>query len=247
MLLSTGKDMPFTIGQLVIHQPSIDELSFLGDRGFLIGARLLNIHKDLVRTEDNSSLSQMTNFEIFMMIMKNDNPSFRELKENGRWLLTLLFPEYQINYLPDRMLFIKPIEDGEMETGFLDKDNFEEFQNYIYEIFCLAKLFGAESGVYDPGNDRARALAEKFEAKRKMIAEQKAKEGKATPSIFENMLSVLSVGLHLSYDQLIRYTVFQLLSLYNRFISKLDYDSWFEIQLAGGTKDKQKPPESWLK
>ena len=192
--------------------------------------------------------------------MKNDNPSFRELKENGRWLLTLLFPEYQINYLSDRMLFIKPIEDGEMETGFLDKDNFEEleiwesiekelkdFQNYIYEIFCLAKLFGAESGVYDPGNDRARALAEKFEAKRKMIAEQKAKEGKTTPSIFENMLSILSVGLHLSYDQLIRYTVFQLLSLYNRFISKLDYDSWFEIQLAGGTKDKQKPPESWLK
>jgi hypothetical protein len=45
--LIAGTDIPIPECQLVIHQPSIKEIAFLGEEDFFIGIQCLCIHKTM--------------------------------------------------------------------------------------------------------------------------------------------------------------------------------------------------------
>ena len=47
MALITGIDIPIPECQLVLHQPSIKEIAYLGDTNFFIGAQTLALHKTM--------------------------------------------------------------------------------------------------------------------------------------------------------------------------------------------------------
>lgn len=71
LLLLSGTDIPFQQAQISIHQPTIKEISFIGEEAFFIGCELLNFSKDVLATEDKTNLEDKTNFEVFMSIMKD--------------------------------------------------------------------------------------------------------------------------------------------------------------------------------
>ena len=45
LLLLSGTDIPFQKAQISIHQPTIKEISFIGEEAFFIGCELLNFSK----------------------------------------------------------------------------------------------------------------------------------------------------------------------------------------------------------
>jgi hypothetical protein len=60
--LMCGTDIPVPECQLVIHQPSIREISLIGERNFFIGAQTLCISKNKLISEDKTGLENTTNF-----------------------------------------------------------------------------------------------------------------------------------------------------------------------------------------
>lgn len=244
-LLMSGADIPFQEGKLVVHQPRLKEISLLGDRDFLTGVEFLNFSKDRLQVKDKTVLENQSNFDILMTVMGNSEAELQYAKNCGIMLFTIMFPDYQIQFLPNRILFVKPvIGEEEFENGYIDQRNYEQFKEIVQSVFCLNELMSGQVGNYNPANDRAAMLVKKFEDRRKKIAELKP-DDEQEPSLFQRYVSILAVGEQKNINELMDYTVFQLLDEYNRYILKTDYDTWFSAKLAGA-KD-MKMPDNWMK
>ena len=57
LLLLSGKDIPFPIAQLTIHQPRIYEISYISEEKFWSGCQLIQFDKNLLEDEVKNSLS----------------------------------------------------------------------------------------------------------------------------------------------------------------------------------------------
>ena len=68
LALMTGTDIPVPSCQLTVHQPTIKEIGMIGEKDFFIGAQCLSIEKTMY-IQDESLLSNTSNFQIFMTIM----------------------------------------------------------------------------------------------------------------------------------------------------------------------------------
>ena len=78
LLSGTKNDIPFLEAQINIHQPTIREIAYVGEKEFFTGCGLLNFSKEeLLEKEDILNLQNSTNFEILMSIItdnKNATP-----------------------------------------------------------------------------------------------------------------------------------------------------------------------------
>ena len=73
--LMTGIDIPIPELQAVIHQPTIEEISMIGEQEFFLGAQVLNLNKTMY-VQDEMLLSETTNFQIFMTIMQSNEAAY---------------------------------------------------------------------------------------------------------------------------------------------------------------------------
>ena len=71
LTLISGVDIPFEEAHLIIHQPTLKEIAFIGENNFFIGCQLLNFSKKIISSasEDKVDLSDKSDFDIFMSIM----------------------------------------------------------------------------------------------------------------------------------------------------------------------------------
>ena len=88
-----GTDIPVLDCQLVLHQPRLEEISYIGERDFFSGVQTLCLHKTMF-IEDKILLMTTTNFQIFMMIMSEKEA--KEKKEAVIQVLTLVLPDYSV-------------------------------------------------------------------------------------------------------------------------------------------------------
>ena len=102
LALMTGVDIPIPEIGLVLHQPTIQEISRLGETDFFIGIQVLCINKTMY-IEDQALLDQTTNFQIFATIM--NEKQMADKKQNVLQTLMLLFPEYTIMVTPRSLVF----------------------------------------------------------------------------------------------------------------------------------------------
>jgi hypothetical protein len=51
-------------------------------------------------------------------------------------VLTLMFPDYKIGFLPMSIMLSRKTEEG-LESHLIDKDNFQSFKNIVSKMFCL--------------------------------------------------------------------------------------------------------------
>jgi hypothetical protein len=68
LLLMCGTDYPVPECQLIIHQPTIKEISLIGESDFFSGIQCLCVNKSMF-VKDESLLANTNNFQIFMTIM----------------------------------------------------------------------------------------------------------------------------------------------------------------------------------
>lgn len=228
-----GTDIPVPSCQLVLHQPTLEEISYIGERDFFSGAQTLCLHKSMF-IEDKILLMTTTNFQIFMMIMSEKEA--KDKKEAVKSVLTLLLPDYQILFTPNSLVFKK-----DEITILIDEENFEIFQEALRDIFCMNDG-PMDQQTFNPINDRAKQIADKIMKGRQKVAELK---GNSNVSVFTQYISMLTIGLHISMLELKKLTMFQLYDLVERFMLYINWDIDLRSRLAGAKPDEH--PENWMK
>ena len=192
----TGVDIPIPEFQLVIHQPSIKEISMMGERDFFIALQFLCLSKTAY-IKDEIILRQVTNFQIFMTVL-NDKEAVQQmnlkidLKECIIQLLTLLLGDYKIFFTPQSIILTKKLDEENTQTIIIDDSNFQVLQDVIKAVFCVNTNFLGDQGTFNPKGKKAQEIAEKIMRGRQRVAAQK---GDSNESVFIRYLSVLSIGM----------------------------------------------------
>lgn len=234
LALIAGSDIPIPECQLTLHQPTIKEISFMGEEDFFKGVQCLCLHKAMF-VEDKDALSNINNFQIFMTMMMDKETV--DKKNSVLQLLNILFPKYKVMITPRSLLF-----QGEGDSHMVDESNFEHMQEIIRVVFC-ANTGPMDQQAFNPANDQAREIAQKLMRGRQRVAAQK---GGSTQSAFSRYLSILTIGLNsMSLQDLVNLTMYQMYDLLERYMLYMNWDINIRTRLAGGKPDSQ--PEDWMK
>ena len=232
--LMCGIDFPIPECQLVIHQPSIREIAFIGERDFLVGAQTIGLNKSMF-VQDKTHLDEITNFQIFMTIMRN--PDTKEQKECVLKIFQLCFPTYKATLTPNSLLFLK-----DNNSIMVDNENFEFLREACRAIFCM-KDGPMDQQAFNPANKKAQEIAKKLMRGREIVAAQK---GNSNSSIFAQYISILTIGLNsMSLKDMTELTMFQLYDLIERYGLYTKWDLDIKQRLAGGKPDEK--PDNWMK
>ena len=234
LALMCGIDIPIPECQLVIHQPRIREIAYLGEQDFFTGVQTLCIDKKMM-IQDKALLDTTNNFQIFMTIMSEKETV--DKKEAVQQVCTLLFPDCKTIFTPRSMIL-----QGKSSMITIDENNFEPMQQMVTQICCLRSGPGDQQS-FNPANEKAAEIARKLMRGRQIVAEQK---GETNTSIFSQYLSTLTVGLHsMSLQDLMDLTMFQLYDLIERYMLYINWDMDIRSRLAGGKPDSK--PDNWMK
>ncbi len=234
LALMTGIDFPLDDCNLIIHQPTIKEISYIGETDFFMGVQLLSINKSMYESQD-INLSELTNFSLFMQIIYE--PSMKEQKERVNQVLQLFFPLYQIVMTPRAILF-----NHEGQSFMLDEGNFESFQKSLNQILCLNN---SGQQAFNPSGKKAQEIAQKLQKARERVAAQKKNEG-GSNSVFSQYLSVIVVGISsMSLKDVLELTLYQLYDIIERYSLYINWDLDIRSRLAGAKGEK--PIENWMK
>ena len=234
LALATGVDIPIPELQTTIHQPTIKEVSMLGEKDFFTGIQLLCIQKTMY-IEDETLLANTTNFQIFMTMM--NEKQIADKKESVIQTLSLLFPAAKIIFTPRSLI----INQGEVSST-IDEGNFNILQQILQDMFCLAKT---DQQTFNPGNKKAKEIADKLMKARQKVAAAKAKD-QGDGSMFGQYLSILTIGVgSMTLQNCIELTMYQLYDLVERYTLYMNWDLDIRSRLAGAKGDK--PVENWMK
>lgn len=235
--LLTGADIPFPEGRLVIHQPTIKEIGFIGENTFFLGCGFLSFSKDILNDRDKSRLEEIDDFNILMSIMmgKNIDINLKENVESAQQVLLLLFPNNDITFEAEQ------IKIGE---GFINKNNFVRFKQILKEMFQLSFKNDGVQKDYKPANSAAAAIAEKLKKRHEKLAQANGTDSNNI-QIFGRYMSIISTYQGISFLDLVQYTVFQLYDIFNRIQLKMAYDMAIQAKMAGAKDVKN--PEDWMK
>ena len=182
--LIAGTDLPVPECQLAIHQPTIRELSYIGEETFRIGAQYLCVNKNML-TEDESDLLNQSNFQIFMTIMAS--PEAKDKKDQVLELLKLLLPNHNCMLTPRSILC-----SSGGATFMIDDSNFEPFQEAISEVFCLRSGMNDQQ-TFNPQSEKAKEIAKKIAEDEKKTLQDVEKTAKDTfKKVFEAYVELLN-------------------------------------------------------
>ena len=234
LALMCGTDIPAPECQLIIHQPSILEISFIGDKDFFAGVQCLCLYKSMF-VQDKSLLSEINNFQIFMTIMNEEQA--KEKREATKKVLTLLFPNKKVLFTPKSLLF----QEENNDSIIVDEKNFEQLQEILRKVFCMQNA-PMDQQAFNPSGDKAKEIAKKLMRGRERIA---AEKGDQNVSVFSQYVSSLAVGLGMPIKDFTSLTMFQLYDQVERFMLWMNWDLDNKIRLAGGKPDDK--PENWMK
>lgn len=234
LALMTGVDIPIPECQLTLHQPTIKEISMIGEQTFFIAAQVLCVDK-MNYIEDEKALDIVNNFQIFMTIMTDS--STQDKKKDVLQTLHILFPQYKVMMTPRSLLF-----NLSNENIIIDESNFEDLQKVLKQVLCLSS---SQQDTFNPGNDAAKKIADKLMRARQRVAAQKNQDD-AQASMFAQYLSILTIGIgSMSLKDLSNLTMYQLYDLVERYTLYMNWDIDIRSRLAGGKPDST--PDNWMK
>lgn len=236
--LMVGIDMPVPELQLIFHAPTIKDIAYMGEKQYFMAVQYLCLEKEQL-VQDETLLLSMTNFQVLMKILEQTKD--KDKKSAIITLLKLIFPDFSAAITKNSIILTMDDNDG--PTILIDEQNFDIFQEVLREILCVNSLFQGENVIYNPGNDRAKEIANKLMRGRRKVAEQKA--GNGNQSVLVRYISILTVAQIITLEDCINCNMFQLFDLMDRYTKKTECDTDRQVKLAGGKTEKQ--VESWMK
>ena len=236
LLLLSKNDIPFIEGQVNIHQPTIKEISLIGEEDFHIACQFLALNKNQLSTSDKTLLGNQSDFDIIMSIIHM--PESKKYKQVLQSLFMLLFPGYELKF--QRFGFMLTNNETHHRV-IIDNQNFEPFKKNIIEMFALQDIVNAE---YNPADGIANKIAEKFRKRHQILSQQKGQSGEAKVAILSRYVSILAVGCQKDMNVLMDYTVYQLKDEFKRYQLKSNFDIYLKAKLAGA-KDLEEV-DNWM-
>ena len=234
LAMMCGIDIPIPQCELIIHQPRIKEIAYLGEKDFFTAVQTFCVNKNMF-LQDKALLEDTNNFQIFMTIMSEKETA--DKKEAVQQMIPLFFPQYKMSLTPRSLLL-----NGEGRFITIDENNFEFLQSAVSEICCL-RSSSSDQKTFNPADAKAAEIAKKLMRGRQIVAEQK---GENNASIFSQYLSTLTVGLNsMSLSDVMNLTIFQLYDLVERYMLYINWDMDIRSRLAGAKPDSK--PDNWMK
>ena len=239
----TGVDIPIPEIQTVVHQPTIKEISYMGELEFFSSAQTFCFNKDLLianNPEGKTGLEAMNNFQIFMTLMTDQSVKDVQKRQNDMIsFFALIFPDYTLNFLP-RGLWLNNLTINHNFS--IDENNFNIIQNIVKEICCINGTGGKDG--FNPVGQKAAEIAQKLMKGRAKVAGLKG--DKAEGGILSRYVSILTVGLEsMSLNDCLNLTVYQMYDLIERYGLYTSWDLDIKSRLAGGKPDSK--PDDWMK
>ena len=220
--------------QVVIHPPTLKDIAYIGEENFYLGCELLNFSKDSLKEQDKIGLENRTDFDILMSVVEQNEVSQTCLMS----ILALIFPTYRIQMGGGVIVLM---DDNGVQ--YIRAEHFEPLKKIVRQMFCLDRK-DAEGGDYNPGNEAARKMAERFKKARQKKAEMRGEDtGKI--NILSRYASILSIGLNMNINDLMELTVYQLFDMFERFELKMSFDYYVQAKMAGA-KDLEEV-DNWMK
>ena len=240
----SGIDIPILEIQTAVHQPTIKEISYMGEIEFFQAAQTFCFNKEILiaanKDKGNNLLSTMSDFQIFMTLISDQQIQDQGARQlNMLSFFTLLFPKFQPTILPRGIAFIN----AEQGTSFnLDDNNFTVVQQIVNQICCLNKDGG--QGGFNPADDQAAKIAQKLMKGRERAAVSKGEN--LNSGILSRYVSILTVGLEsMSLNDCLNLTIYQMYDLIERYGLYTAWDLDIKSRLAGGKPDSK--PDDWMK
>lgn len=242
LMLMTGVDIPVPELQTAIHQPTILEISYIGELQYFSTMQLFCFNKATLlagNTKGTSNLLAMNNFEIFMTLI--NGPDAIEKKEQVIAVLAILFPGYVAQFLP-RSLFFNNVEKKHSFT--LDEKNFDNLKAVLEDVSGLKNATSGSNGSFNPKGQKAAEIAAKLMKGRQRAAQNRG-EG-SSDGVLARYVSILTIGLNsMSLSECLNLTVYQLYDLIERYGLYISWDLDIKSRLAGGKPDSK--PDDWMK
>ena len=235
LALMTGIEIPIPECRLIVHQPTLVDIAFIGETDFFVGMQCLCISKNMV-VQDESLLESTNNFQIFMTVMSTKET--KDKRQATLQVLSLLFPEWKVVVSPRSLIF-----SSNGETVAIDENNFENLQTVLKQIFCF-NTGPMDQQAFNPGDAKSREIAQKLMRGRQRVAAQQAQKGDGG-SAFSKYISVLTIGAHIDFESATKLTMFQLYDLIERYYLYTNWDIDVRTRLAGGKPDSR--PDDWMK
>lgn len=242
LTLISGIDVPIPEIGVNIHQPTIREIAYIGEKSFYEAAQTIIIQKEdfingleNITQEDKIALSQMSNFEIFLKLVEANPLSNTKVQ----MLLSLLFPDFNSS-IEERFIFL--VNPKEQKNILINDSSFEILQEVITTILCLQS--GNTKEEFNPQGDRAREIAEKIKRGRERAARLKG-EKRQQSNFLSKYISGLGIGTNtLNIHNVLDLTIYQLLNQLERYGLYTQYNISIQAKMAGA---KDVEDVDWLK
>ncbi len=244
--LMSGVDVPIPDLQLTIHQPTIKEISYIGELEYFSTLQLLCFNKATLMAANPKGASRlgiMNDFQIFMMLMSQAREEKDiTLRQNQlQSVLAILLPGYTAQFLPIG-IYLNNTQTS--HSLMLNESNFTVFKETINEVTGINNATGGQNAGYNPSGAKAAKIAAKLMRGRTRAAQQK--QGGSIDGVLGRYVSILTVGLSsMSLEDCLNLTVYQLYDLIERYGLYMGWDLDIRARLAGGKPDDK--PEDWMK
>ena len=245
LALITGVDIPMPDYGLILHQPTIKEISYLpSELAYFLTLQLISFDRKIISVsddEDKVRLQNMSDFEIFMTLLADQKAENSTQRINTFLdVLTIMFPGYIAQLLP-RSIFLNNPTTKHSVT--IDENNFTAFKTAIVAVGGLTSSSAGENGNFNPKGEEAAKIAAKLMKGRMRVASQK---NEGSHGILARYVSVLTVGLHsMSLEDCLNLTVCQMYNLIERYGLYMGWDLDIRARLAGASPDDI--PDDWMK
>lgn len=233
----------YTFEGFKIHNPSLKELFeiFETESDLIFCLQILTMPlKETLKLSGNAEVSEFQLFQTLILSQKEIAQITTLHKLKIMKLLLLLLPGFTLELFNDRFIF-----KNEDKIVLVSGDNFDNFKDILSQMFDLKSIFSADDTQklgYNPSNAQAAAIAKKLEDGKKKVAQLK---NEGNHSLFENYLSVLSVGFGIPVTELSEtLTLYSLIKTYKRYVAKIAWDMDIKCRLAGGNPSDS--PENWM-
>lgn len=241
LLLLAGTDIPFPEARITIHQPTLKEISYIGEEKFFTGCGFLDFSKKMLSEKDKTNLENLSDFDIFMSIMINKSSMVKSTIDAANLVLSLLFPLHEISIEVRNNSYVMLFKKGN-EEGEINKNNFHCFREILEEMFMLK--FGKENEDYNPAGTMAERIAQKFKKRKEQLQKLTKESDIKKISILSRYSSILAVGQQKDLNSLMQYTVYQLYDEFQRFQLKVQWDAYVQARMAGA-KDLEEV-DNWM-
>lgn len=225
---------------LIMTQPTLFTLGLLGQTNFYTSVVLLAYPNRAVKTNIDANF-QFTDFDMLMQVMRAEDDASKVNASLVLTLLTMIFPHYEIKIVGNMILFNQKENNSQV---IVNSENYEIIRQAIIQIFKLDEIAGSDTSIKKEDSPMVQRIKEKLRKRHEILAKKKLG---SKIDILSRPMSIVSVGMGISFNEIKQYTIYQLFDNYKRLQLKNEFDLYIKRATSFGGVKKNEKVTNWQK